>query len=228
MIPDRLSILINSWKRVKNIHKILEIESDYDEIEEIIVFNNNRSEKLKFDHPKVKIINCENDFGIRCRWALGTLSRSNFICFQDDDLLLPAESAAQIRAVLSQDSTRLYGLYGRNFPNDEYNIEDQFGEVEMVLTRVAFTNRKVLPFVIDFENRFFEKFGFRPGQPDYCNGEDILLSFACFGHYHRKNFALNFPVVELPEYHGISWGPNHLAMRTNVLLKCRELLNLTA
>lgn len=87
--PHSFSVVINSWKRPENIRLILDRESEFPEVREIIVFNNNPQIKLSHAHSKVRIINSEHDFGLRTRWIIATLALSEYLVFQDDDILMP-------------------------------------------------------------------------------------------------------------------------------------------
>ena len=218
-----ISLLINSWKRPDNIRRIIDSQKDYDLIGEILIFNNNPKVDIKYDHPKIKIINANTDFGLRTRWINGALAENDCLVFQDDDLVAKEQAFEKIWSLFQDDPERIYCAWGRN-PNAEglYNMKSCYGEVEVALTCLACVSKSAIPFVIGSERLFFKQ-----NNLDwvYTNGEDIFLSY-CVSHlYKKKPLQVDLPVQRLPAPHSLHKKPQHIKERTVMVIRCREFFN---
>src|ERR1700679_2653873 len=105
---DLVSLLILNWQRPENLKKILDTQADYENIGEILIFNNNKDINFQYSHPKVKILNSSFDFGLRSRWILAALASIKYLVFQDDDILLPENVFLQFIKEVSSDGDRAY------------------------------------------------------------------------------------------------------------------------
>jgi hypothetical protein len=212
-----ISLLINSWRRPENVMEILDTQSQYDLVGEIIVFNNYKKFSLRHDSPKAKIINSAHDFGLRTRWANMYLARNECVIFQDDDLILEEDGIEKFYKSHNQDSGRGYSAWGRN-PDDDgnYNMGDARGEIEIMLTRACCVNRRILPYLIQSEIKFLSQKDF-----EYVNGEDIFLSYCLTSFYGKLNRRLSIPYKKLSSDHAISDRSGHSQQRTKMVRRCK-------
>lgn len=211
-----VSVLILSWKRPDNVKQIIQAQSQYSIVDEIIVFNNNREIKLTLSNPKVKLIESSFDFGLRTRWILGLLARNSTLLFQDDDILLPEKTIRILTNAVVDDNERAYSLHGRNPTSDgHYSVRKAFGEVEIVLTRALCLHKKTIPAVIAAEQLFFKS------AHNYTNGEDIFLSYCMNAQYGKKPIAKHLPHTNLPGPDAVSDRPGHVSQRTILVQQCR-------
>lgn len=212
-----ISLLINSWKRPENVMEILDFQSRYDLVGEIIVFNNYKGFALSHDSPKVKIVNTSHDFGLRTRWANMYLARNECVIFQDDDLILEEDGIEKFWKAHNQDSERGYAAWGRNPDEDGvYNMANASGEIEIMLTRACCVNRRILPYLIQSEINFLSQDDF-----EYTNGEDIFLSYCLTSFYGKLNRRLSIPYEKLSSDHAISKRPGHVQERTKMVRRCK-------
>ena len=77
-----ISLLINSWRRPNNIIEIVDKESQYSLVDEIIIFNNYKHFDIKHQSNKVRIINSSYDFGLRTRWVNLYLAKMTVLYFK--------------------------------------------------------------------------------------------------------------------------------------------------
>lgn len=216
------SILLLSWKRPKNVATILDCQKNFDCVGELLVLNNNPDIQFEYADPKVKYLNCSQNFGLRMRWILAALAQYEFLIFQDDDLMLCEEAIEQFIQHVAADPERAYGLHGRN-PDvtGRYDAKSCTGEVEVILTRAAAVHRSVVPLIFAYEAAFREK-GF---QLPPLNGEDIFLSYCLSAHFGKRHQVLNLPARELEAPHALNARSGHLAERTEIVRLCKRFFN---
>lgn len=181
------SLLINfhSKKRLANLKKILEKQVGYDLLREIIVWNNNPAVKVSFDHPKVKIINSNFDVGLRCRWIMGAMAKEDCLFVQDDDILTSEEILRALHGKFLFNPERLYGIFGRTLNMfNKYELTDVYGNVDFVLTRLACFSKKLIPYILEFEDNTDRKFD---GYPV----DDITLSAVSRILYNKKPYSVD-------------------------------------
>lgn len=216
---DLVSLLILNWQRPENLKKILDTQADYENIGEILIFNNNKDINFQYSHPKVKILNSSFDFGLRSRWILAALASSKYLVFQDDDILLPENVFLQFIKEVSSDGDRAYSLHGRTPSQDnKYCVRQVKEEAEIVLTRAACIDKTVIPLILHQEH-CFSMAGFTV---PIFNGEDIFLSYCLTGYFGKKHKILDLPFIELPAPHAIWKRPGHIEQRTAIVQDCKR------
>jgi hypothetical protein len=214
----KASIILLNWKREKNMLKILNRESKYDSVAEILVFNNNPDVTLPNDIPKVKVINSVVNFGVYSRFAIANLATSPFMFFQDDDLILPEITLSRMMESLSHDPLRLYGLIGRNVVKGQYTPRDVDGDCDIVLTRAVAFSRMALAAVIKHKFDFINAGRKFPEN----NGEDIFMSLAVKHEFKKKHVAMCLPWEELDAPEALSMKPTHFEERNRVVSDCEH------
>tara|TARA_R110000751_G_scaffold283184_1_gene386514 strand:+ start:83 stop:829 length:747 start_codon:yes stop_codon:yes gene_type:complete len=227
-----ISLLINSWKRPDNIYKIIETQKDYDLIREIIIFNNNKDVTLSHPHSKVKIVNCNTDFGLRTRWANGLLASEDCLVFQDDDLIAKPEAFSRLWQNFLKDPKRVYCAWGRNLdPQGRYSLKNCYGEVDICLTCLASIPKELIGFLVESERLFFKansleysdinKWGYHGDM----NGEDIFLAYASLFTYNNKPMQIDLPVRHLQSSDALHKRSGHREARNNMVNKCEEFFS---
>ncbi len=213
------SLLLLNWKRPVNLTRILAAEAGYQKLAELLVFNNNASEVFDYHHSKVKVLNASTDFGLRVRWVLAALAKSECLLFQDDDILLPEVTIGALIDEVARDRRRIYSLHGRNpGPGGRYIPSAVDGEVEIILTRAAAIHRTLVPLILQGEQAFRDAGFVVPPN----NGEDIFLSYCISAHFGKKHQVLRLPFADLPSPHALSNRPEHIRERTLLLRDCKS------
>ena len=82
----KVSIVITTWRRFKNIHTILKAWVAEPEVAEVIVFDN--SGRFIAPHPDgVKVINSQHNFGSQAGFMSGNFTSSEYVMVVNDDIL---------------------------------------------------------------------------------------------------------------------------------------------
>jgi hypothetical protein len=213
------SLLLLNWKRPANLMRIVAAEAAYKNVAEIVVFNNNAAAPFHYPHPKIKVLNASADFGLRVRWILAALAKSECLIFQDDDILLPESTIRAFIDEVGRDGQRVYSLHGRNpRPDGQYDPAVSEGEVEIALTRAAAIHRSLVPLIFQSEEAF-RAAGF---ELPLNNGEDIFLSYCITARFGKKPKVLRLPFADLPSPHALSSRPEHIKERTNLVRQCKR------
>ncbi len=163
---EKATAILLSWKRPHNLPRIIGAIKGTPLIGEVMVWNNNPDVTLAF--PDVTVINSPRNFLCFPRYCLAALATHETIWFQDDDLLVTAEQIARIHAAYRADTSRIYGIVGRDIVNGLYSADDVYGECDIVLGRAMLFHRRLL-------FHAFEPFGSLP--PDMTE-DDIIFSLA--------------------------------------------------
>lgn len=110
-----ITLILLSWKRADNIIKIIDKEFDGELISEVIVWNNNKDVDLTDNLPNnVRLIQANEDFGIRTRFAMGLFAKNDCILYHDDDTHLPKTTIQNMFDEWSLDENIMIGLAGGN------------------------------------------------------------------------------------------------------------------
>jgi hypothetical protein len=223
----KCSIVILSWNRQENIKLILQQYSNYCIVEEIIVWNNNKNYLISgLETDKIKVINCEQDFGLNSRFVSCLLAKNRCIITHDDDLLLSEANIKNLVDNFIKDHTRIYTYEGRNQVNGEYTYDAE-GRVENVayptecevsLTRAACYDKIYATEYLKYCDVIFYDVSLN------LNGEDIAFSKIVSNASGKKPLVLPLKDLEgyeeLPVTDKISTRNGHLERRTELLKRC--------
>jgi hypothetical protein len=219
---NRLTVIILSWKRVDNIYKILQSYDNFEIVDEIIIWNNNRSISLN-KTPKTTIINSSEDMGMRTRFAAGLFAKNECIIFHDDDTLLPQNTIKKLYSEWKKKPEIMHGLWGcipkKNGTYSKY-LEPP-AKVDMIIGRCMVLKSQ-------YCRDFFQIEKSHPAPIDHSvlNGcEDILMSYMIMKITGKKNQCHSFEYVGLPYNNAISRRPNHYNQRTEFMQRCQNWLN---
>lgn len=207
---DKISVIILSWKRPKNIPIILKQLIASKLIDEIFLWNNNPKIKLKSSHPKVITMQSGKNFGTLARYCIAFLAKNETILIQDDDLVLKPKQIKTIYKKYKQNKNKLYGCFGRNIMSGRYVKINAYGDVDIIIGRTIMFNKKEI-------YKFFKYAG------DFIDGieDDILFSFSIKTKHKVVKVG---KIKELPNNHALSKRPDHLLRRQKMINYCLKNL----
>jgi|TARA_R100001015_G_C4629728_1_gene190800 hypothetical protein len=222
---DGCTLILSSFKRPKNVKKILAAYMDYALLDEIIIWHNG-PEKLDigaFDED-VKIIE-SNDLGLASRYAAGLLASNDIVLLQDDDIFFEEESLRIIVNESIKNPERTITSEGKIPHKDNTygkGIKPGIGEkieCEIHLNRLVCTKREFIP-------HFFSTL-YKTGlslNPRTGGGEDIVYSYAITNFTGKKPLAVGVSYKNLSSKEAISdrYGNQH-ANRTDIMKICKQL-----
>ncbi len=223
-----ISLLINTFDRYDNLKRILEVESQYDCIDEILIFNNGNQD-IEISNPKIKVIKATYDVGLRSRWILGALAENKCLFVQDDDLLVSESIFKMLYGHFLFDESRVYSIFGRKVEFDNYYDFNKwaFGEVDIALTRLACFPKMLIPHILESEERILP---YRYPKGKEFPHDDIVLSFTCLGVFNKKPLCVKYMgadgsgVEEMDTNNQLHDDPGFLNKRADIIKKCKKLL----
>jgi hypothetical protein len=220
-----ISLVMLSWERIDNIISNINQYSTYKLIDEIIVFNNNNKHTLRgIENNKLTLIESSKDLGLYTRFAASGLARNECIMHCDDDLFIPEITVNKLYEYWVNSPTLCHGTQGR-FVVDDYNQNEVFGDVQIVLTRCLLVSRTNCLATFKFTLNFEDLYGVPKG-----NGEDIILSFVSMHNSGKLNRVYNLPYLDYFDKVNIAiykrWN-QHIEHRTKVVKRCKNLLGIS-
>ncbi len=138
----KVTAILLSWKRWRNIPPIAERLRSTHVVDEIIIWNNNPD--LRFGDPGYTVINSTHNYKAYARYAAAMLARNQTILFQDDDFMLARDDIANLYEKQQNDPTRIFGIEGRNLQQGRYVRESAFGMVDIVLGQFMLFSKELL------------------------------------------------------------------------------------
>ena len=219
-----ISLILISWKRVENLLKVIEEEFDGELISEVIVWNNNPEIRLKDKLPSnVRLVETNEDFGMRTRFGAALFAKNECILLHDDDMILPALTIKNLYDEWRLDGEIMYGLNGRiPRPDNTYGQQIKQGKTHMVLGRTMMLKRTYCADFFTMERDL-------QAQSDhsaFCGQEDILMSYFVMSKSGRPNEILHSHYEELPAMDAICDRPNHYDQRTEFMQLCQDYFDI--
>ena len=195
-------MIILSWKRPANLEIILNKYCAYEEIDQIIVSQGHKDYSVRYNHPKVTIINDSQlnaSYGLNLRYLNGLSASNDRVIYTDDDELVEREMFLRVIEEYEKNPNRIVGIVGRKIDGYE-NFKNESGN-DIVLTKFLITNKEILRLYFVLFPFFYDIF--KKGIP-FGNGEDILLSLIAREFYNQENFTVgNFSDMKEIDTHGI-------------------------
>lgn len=171
----KITAILLSWKRTRNIPRIIEALSRSPRIGEILLWNNNP--KAKLHYPRVVTINSPKNFLCFARYCLVPLAANDIIWFQDDDVLVEKDQLEAVYSAYMSDPSRIYGTVGRNIVGGRYCADNVHGECDIILGRTMLFHRALFHHAV-------EPLG---AMPPAMTEDDIIFSLAA----GRRHFAVD-------------------------------------
>ncbi|OGM59544.1 hypothetical protein A2955_01230 [Candidatus Woesebacteria bacterium RIFCSPLOWO2_01_FULL_37_19] len=204
---EKLSVVLLSWKRPKNIPIILNKLYAVKRVDEIVLWNNNPEITFSYKNPKLQVINSPINYGPIIRYCLTGILKNNNIMFQDDDLYHTKEQIEKLFLAYVKDTSRIYGPLGRNLENFKYIKKNSWGNVDIVIGRTTLFHKRHL-------YKFFKYLGSWNG---VFEDDDILFSFAL----KRKHRVVDIGGInELPNINALSKRPGRINERQEMVDYC--------
>jgi len=222
--PERLAVILLSYRRPKNIDKILSSLVLCEFIDEIILSNNNPEfpiEKyLHIQDPRLRIINQPERRYPSYRLELSLEAKSEFLLAIDDDVFPEPEQILGLFEILLETPSLPHGVGGQVFSEDLTKAEEIAGRdtpVESLMWLFAYTREHVM--------KYFEMLNtLRIDNRQLDSSEDVPLSFT------GESFALIHdlgPVFRCPTSTkaGVATlqTPGFFQQRTRLVRQMREL-----
>jgi len=190
-----ISVVILNFNRPKYINNnIIPILDKIELIDEIIISHG--KEETFFESKSEKVKNLQHwgeankTYGLALRFLSAQEAKNEAVIIMDDDIIPTEKTIKILYELYGKENDRLYGLYGRSLNLDnEYSIDNVFGEVPIVLTRFLLTHRDLSRYFLtrfrDLENDLIKN------SKPYWNGEDILFSLLSIEKYGKLPKVLN-------------------------------------
>jgi len=222
--PERLSAIVLSYKRPRNIDKILSSLALCEFVDEIIVSNNNpelrMEDYLSVADPRIRVINQPERRFASVRLELSLAAGSEYILAIDDDIFLQPEQVRQLFEILLDNPAVVHGVGGQVYSPDLADmkqIHSRERPVEALIWLFAYTRKHAREYfeilrAIGVDNRRLD------------SSEDVPLSFA--GENYARIHDLG-PISRCPTDNrkGIAtWrNPGFGENRTALVRQMREL-----
>ena len=157
----------------------------------------------------VEILDSPNKM-ITDRFIVPKHLKTETILSSDDDLNYDAtdiDKAFEIY-ISNHFQNRICGTIARSFYDNMYSLCIVDSHYNLILTGLAFLNRRMLNLYHDSNYTKLRSF-----VDKQMNGEDILMNYIVSHNYKTSPVLLNFPQFEMPPS-GLSSRPAHLSQRT--------------
>jgi hypothetical protein len=210
------TVCILNWKRPENVQDLCHHYLAFDNIHDVLVWNNNKD--VTFSREDAGIVNSNDDFGLYTRFMLSLLATTQCILLHDDDIILSEGGFNYLFEAWSANSSVLHGVQGCDpTPDNKYKEEIWNGPADMVLTRICMTHR-------DYCMRYFAYASkFNVVQKDNVgNGEDIIFSYMVKHLSGCKNQIHDAERNELTAEHSIHHRTGHWQHRTDIMRMAQE------
>jgi hypothetical protein len=200
-MSEKLTVILLSWKRHKNVSIIINSLLSTGIVSEVIVWNNNCKVEMKSKKSNVKIINSGENFKAYSRYAAAFLAQEKTILFQDDDYLFNPEDIVSLFNLYCKDKSRIYGFEGRDLVDGKYVVQPKYGEVDIVLGQ----------FMIFSKDLLSEVYGKILKLTPFDRGDDIAFSLLA----NKKHMCVKVKKVNLdPNQSEALWrDPSHKSKR---------------
>jgi hypothetical protein len=168
-------------------------------------------------------INANKNYGPFVRYLTGLLSDTEYVIFQDNDLLLNKKTINDLLEFNKKNPDSLVGLLGKKLSDDPIHLYTksnylygEIQEVDIIISKVLMMKRKLIPSILEF-GMHFEPIG-------RC--DDIVVSMANKKN-GRKNFIIPGNMTELDEEKiGLRYEENHFRERDEILVRILKHSNL--
>jgi hypothetical protein len=215
---EKLSVVIMNWKKPDTVKEIIDKYIGYEFVDDVVIWNNNSEQAFSYEHPSVKVVNCARDCGLDSRFAAASLAQHENILFHDNDLVLPRSTLAVLFKRYLKASHLAHSCgFGRNIVSGyTMYMPNQYGRVDVVLTRALIMNRKYVPKYFEQVSRYDYVRKFTCG-----NGEDIIMNCIVRDITGERNLAHDLPFKDYDKCRSfiavsIHSRPFHLEVRDEV------------
>jgi hypothetical protein len=182
-LPHKVTVILLSFKRVRNIRPIVQGLLNAPFVETIVVSNNNPEyrieEWIRIKDAKLRVINQPKRTAPGIRFELARREHGEYFLTIDDDVFLYADQLQMLLQALMENPNSPYGLQGENrsLPDSEEEtgwhsgLGGFVGQVDVINRVYAFTREH-----LEEMYRLARLLNIEVGE--IANGEDLLLSFS--------------------------------------------------
>ena len=214
----KITTLLLSYKRVKNLDKIIGSIKNSSVKTELIIINNNPDIDLKIDN--ISTINMGDNYGCMARHAIALLSQTSHCLFFDDDLMLEKDTIKNLSNWSKKLPESIIGYFGINLNRKDKNSPYLTGKktftehidkpklVDIVLGRIHFCQKE----------KMVDSFKLLLQTPNIDRVEDDIFLSMSNNFNGFKNYVVpkiqNGGYINLPEGDvAISRQPGHINKR---------------
>jgi len=116
----KISVIITTYRRFKNLERIYLAWLEQP-VKEVWILNGNKNKKLDYgDHPKGMIFNMPKDFGTKMDYAFALLTIGDYIILADDDVLPKKGFTEDLFRGWKKVGGGIVGVIGRQFLGKRY------------------------------------------------------------------------------------------------------------
>jgi hypothetical protein len=190
-----ISVVLLNFSRPDYINNtIIDKLDKIPEIDEIVISHGKKSAYFKSNNHKVKNLihygEMNKKYGLTLRFLSALEAKNNIIIIMDDDIYPTKKTVKTLIKNYKDNPKRLYGIYGRLLDeNNNYTIDNVFGDVHIVLTRLLITDKEMCKYFIDNYKKY-EIEMIKKSKP-FWNGEDILFSLLSYKKYGNLPRAID-------------------------------------
>lgn len=223
----KISVVILSFHRPKNIPVLLEHLEKINIIDDIIIWHSNPDIKLEISDKftKTTVVNTSRDFGLNVRWHASLLAKNDAIYMQDDDWLLSEKAIRQLYSFWRKKPNIIHSMWNRNSGPIYDPVDNKSGgKAEIILTNALIFDKKyavgLLKILPTLDKKVVEL--------TKKNGEDILFNYYVISQSGERNVAhdIGDEVKNLSHNNSISSRPSFRRQRDYIIGYCiRHLLS---
>ena len=193
MENKKISMVVMNWLRPEVLQNdILPNMVKYELLDEIIISHGREDTYFEFDDPKIVNRKDWGDvneyYGLSRRFLASSEAKTDVILMIDDDEYPTEDAVKRLYEKYKKNPKRMYGPFGQNLRNGNYNYHMRFGEVCVLITKCTMFNKELCWQFFKYMPMMREIL--KEGKP-YWNGEDILMSAVARYYYGTNNYAVS-------------------------------------
>ena len=231
-----ISAVIPNWNRPDTLTRvILPTMERYSCIDEIVISHGKKETAFDYKSRYCRVVHREDwevnkEWGLARRFVAAKEAANEIIWQQDDDLLVPEETIAELLVHYRRQPNVVHGLDGRSLDKDlNYLVGTVYGEVIWLCTRGTLSRRDLAARFFDPAYREIHDFVRENGFPLW-NGEDLFYSLVAVGSSGLPNRAYDFPYFDLgfasDNTEAVYKTPGHVEWRTKMVKYAVEKMGL--
>ncbi|MEM1368436.1 MAG: hypothetical protein AAGG02_10545 [Cyanobacteria bacterium P01_H01_bin.15] len=194
-----ISVVINFWNAICRVGYLIDKYSAVEIVDEIIIVDPSGAVGSEYDlqssNKSIQVISARNDPGLLFRLSAALMANNECVLHVDDDIEVLPETIRHLYESWQEAPSLCHGVFGRSIIQGKYDKEDQFGDVDIVLTRCCMSHRANNAIALWLANKIPVRHSVPEG-----NGEDIILSYAARANSGELNRAYPLMVKELIRY----------------------------
>jgi len=148
METEKISMVVMNWLRPEVLQNdILPNMVKYELLDEIIISHGREDTYFEFDNPKIVNRKDWGDineyYGLSRRFLASSEAKNDIILMIDDDEYPTEDAVKRLYEKYKKNPKRMYGPFGQNLRNGNYNYHMRFGEVCVLITKCTMFNKEL-------------------------------------------------------------------------------------